>query len=117
MGVSHCGCPRIRADKASEALAPRTPAATPSGAAHCGLMAAAGMTYGRGAASQTAPGDARILHRLGVPEAARPGCYERRGRLVPGHQSLRTWRYSFLEDTTPEYGSHPLLTNVSAHAS
>ena len=103
--ISHYGGPRILAGKESEALAPRTPAVTPSGVVCCGLTTEAGMTYGRGAASQTAPSDARILHGRRVPEAARPGGYERYGRLVPGHQSLRAWRYSFVVDTIPEYGS------------
>ena len=116
-GASHYGGPRILADRGSEALAPRTPSATPSGAARCELKTASEMTDGRGALAQTAPSDASILHGLRVPEAARPGGHGRRGRFVPGHQSPRAWRYSFLEDTTPAYGSHSLLPNVSARVS
>ncbi len=88
-GVSRYGGPRIRADRRSEALAPRTPSATPSGAARCELKTASGMTDGRGTLAQTAPSDANILHGHRVSEAARPGGHGRRGRLVPGHQSPR----------------------------
>src|SRR5437870_4575259 len=108
-GVSYYEGPRIRADRGSKALTPRTPSATPSGVARCGLRTESGTTYGRGAASQTAPGEARILHELRVPEAAHPGGHVRRGRLVPGHQAPRAWRYSFLWKTTPEGSVAKLL--------
>lgn len=116
-GISHYGAPRIRAARGSEALAPRMPSATPSGAARCELKTASGTTYGRGAASQTAPSEARILNELRVPEAVRPGGHEWCVRLGPGHQSPRAWRYSFLEATTTEHRSHSLLMNVSARVS
>src|SRR5437016_13071336 len=86
-GVSHYGGPRILADRGSEALAPRMPSATPTDAAHCERKTASGITDGRGAASQTAPSDARTLYGLHVPGAARPGGRGWRGRLVPGHRS------------------------------
>jgi hypothetical protein len=113
-GVSHYGGPRIRADRASEALAPRTPSATPSGAARCERKTASGMAYGRGAASHIAPNAARASNGLRIPEAARRGGHVRRGRLVPGHQAPRAWYSSFSQDGTPKYGSPSLLTNVSA---
>jgi len=99
-GVSHCGCPRVLADKASAAPALHAPSTTPAGAAHCGLKTVSGMTYGRGALAHTAPSEARILNGLRVPEATRPEGHERCVRLGPGHQSPRAWRYSFLEATT-----------------
>src|SRR5262249_52493028 len=61
------------------------------------MRTASEMTYGHGVLAHTAPGYARILHGLRVPETARPGGYGRRGRFVPGHQSPMAWRYSFLE--------------------
>src|SRR2546421_372418 len=84
-GATPYGGPRILADRGSEALAPRTPSATPSGAARCELKTASGMTYGRGALAHTAPNDASILHGLCGPEVARPGGHGRRSRFVPGH--------------------------------
>jgi len=116
-GISRSGGPRIRADRGSEALAPRTPSATLADAARCERKTASGMTDGRGALAQTIPSDARILNGLRVPEAARPGGHVRRGRFVPGPQSPSAWRYSFLWDTTPEHGSHVLSKNSSARVS
>src|SRR5262245_40073560 len=71
--ISHYGGPRILEDRASDALAPGTPSATLPGAALCELKTAYEMTYGRGAASQPAPSDARIPLCLSVPWAVLHG--------------------------------------------